>query len=91
MVSLGLNKVPVVRYEMETEEAQSKKIKGRRLYLSVRCVSNVKPDGAYVIRFNRRKTSKNNRLYYNVEVLVCEEDLFVQNGGDEQESQKTKL
>ena len=43
----------------------------------------LKPDTAYVIRFNGSKTSKNNRVYHNVEVLGCEEDLFVQDAEEE--------
>ena len=54
MAKLGLNKVPVVRYE--TENAQTKNIKQGRLYFLARCTSNIKPDSAYVIRFNRSKT-----------------------------------
>ena len=81
MVKLSGNKVPVVRYE--TEDLHTKNIKRGQLYLPTRCMSNVKPDSAYVIRFNGSKTSKNNRVYHDVEVLGCEEDLFVQDVEEE--------
>ena len=57
---LRLNKVLVVRYE--TEDVQTKNIKRGRLYLPANCTSSVKPDDAYVIRFNSSKTSKSNSL-----------------------------
>ena len=81
MVKLGANKVPVVRYE--TENHQTKSIKRGRLYLPARCTSNIKPDSAYAIRFNGSKTSKNNKVYHDVEVLGCEEDFFVQDVEEE--------
>ena len=81
MAKLGSNRVPVVRYE--TEDHQTKKVKRGRLYLPARCTSEVKPDSAYVLRFNGSKTSKNNRVYHDVEVLGCEEDLFVQDAEEE--------
>ena len=81
MSKLGANKVPVVRYE--TEDHQTKKVKRGRLYLPARCTSSVKPDCAYVVRFNGSKTSKNNRVYHDVEVLGCEEDLFMQDTEEE--------
>ena len=81
MAKLGLNKVPVVR--SETEEDKTKNIKQGRLYLPSRCTSTVKHDGAYIIRRNGSKMPKNNRVYHNVEVLGCEEDLFFQDAEEE--------
>ena len=45
---------------------------------------SVKPDAAYVVRFSESKTSKNNRVYHDVEVLGYELELFIQYGGDDQ-------
>ena len=81
MVRVGLNKVPVVRYEMKDE--WTKNIKRGCLYLPARCVSNVKPGGAYVIRFNGNETSKDNRVYHHVKVLGCEENFFVEGREEE--------
>ena len=81
MPKLRSSKVLVVRYE--TEDDKTKNIKQGRRYLTSRCTSNVKPDRAYVIRLNGSKTSKNNRVYHDVEVLGCEEDLFVQDVEEE--------
>ena len=66
------------------EMVQSKNIKRGWLYAPAKWTSSVKPDDAYVIRFNGSKTSKNISVHHDLEVLGCEEDLFVQ-GGEEEE------
>ena len=75
-IKIGSGKVPVVNYEIGARDGCALPLKGR-VFMPSRTLHALKGGCGYVARYNGEKTSKNGRVYHDVEIVSHEEDLTV--------------